>query len=138
MKIRAQERGQILILMGAWLLLTGGASSALLVYERPASEVERAVKRALPESERRDRILIAIKRWESTQTLRDEMVSEDRELLLDALRRRETERDQVTQFTRKLDTSFAAMDQDFLDLRFRIRQEVTSSEWAAIVAQPAE
>ena len=138
MRTRARERGQILILMGAWLLLSGGASSALLVYDRSASEVEKAVKRAVPDAERKDRILTAIGRWESTQKLRDEMVSEERELLLDALRRKETQRNQVTPFTGKLDTSFAAMDQDFLDLRFRIRQEVTRSEWAAIVAEPAE
>jgi hypothetical protein len=132
------ERGQLLILLGAWLFFGGGASSALVVYDRSASDVEKAVKRVLPESARKDAIRTAIGHWEYTQKLRDKIISGNREELLDTLRRKDAQPNQVEPLLFKLDSSFTAMDQDFLDLRFRIREQVNSDEWARIVAQPRD
>jgi len=52
-----RERGQVLILLAAWLFFGGGAASALVVYDRPVSEVEKAIKRVIESADRRDLIL---------------------------------------------------------------------------------
>jgi hypothetical protein len=36
----------------------------------------------------------------------------------------------------KLDERLLSMDRDFLDLRFSLKRQVTSAEWAEIVARP--
>ena len=37
----------------------------------------------------------------------------------------------------KLDKKFVVMDWDFINLRFRVKERVTSAEWAKIVARPS-
>ena len=132
----ARERGQILILLAAWLFFGGGASSALVVYDRPASEVKKAIKRVITGASRRDMILSDISQWESGQEKQDEQVSEDREKLLKTLRRKDAQRSEVEPIMAKLDETFLEMDRSFLDLRFRVKEQVTSTEWAEIVARP--
>ena len=131
-----RESGQILILLAAWLFFGGGASSALVVYDRPASEVKKAIKRVITGASRRDVILSDISQWESGQEKRDEQVSEDRERLLKTLRRKDAQRAEVEPIIAKLDETFLAMDRSFLNLRFRVKEQVTSTEWAEILARP--
>lgn len=131
-----RERGQILILLAAWLFFGGGASSALVVYDRPASEVKKAIKRVITGASRRDVILSDISQWESGQEKQDEQVSEDREKLLKTLRRKDAQRSEVEPLLAKLDETFLEMDRSFLNLRFRVKEQVTSTEWAEILARP--
>ena len=131
-----RERGQILILLAAWLFFGGGASSALVVYDRPASEVKKAIKRVITGASRRDVILSDISQWESGQEKQDEQVSEDREKLLKTLRRKDAQRSDVEPIMAKLDETFLEMDRSFLNLRFRVKEQVTSTEWAEILARP--
>lgn len=133
-----RQRGQILILLGAWLFFGGGASSALIAYDRPVSKVEKSVKRVISDSGRKEAILTSIKNWESAQKVRDKIVSANRKALLDMLRRQDALPAEADALAAKLDISFGAMDQDFLALRFRVRQLVTRSEWPGIVAQPSQ
>ena len=136
MTARTRERGQILILLAAWLFFGGGASSALVVYDRPASEVKKAIKRVITGASRRDVILSDISQWESGQEKQDEQVSEDREKLLKTLRRKDAQRSDVEPILAKLDETFLEMDRSFLNLRFRVKEQVTSTEWAEILARP--
>ena len=131
-----RERGQILILLAAWLFFGGGASSALVVYDRPASEVKKAIKRVITGASRRDVILSDISQWESGQEKQDEQVSEDREKLLKTLRSKDAQRSEVEPILAKLDETFLEMDRSFLNLRFRVKEQVTSTEWAEILARP--
>ena len=131
-----RERGQILILLGMWLFFGGGASTAVVVYDRPPSEVKKAIKRVVTDSARRDAILSDISRWESGQKKHNEEVAAARERLLEALHRRDTQRIEVEPTMSRLDAIFLEMDRNFLDLRFRVKEQVTSAEWAAIVARP--
>jgi hypothetical protein len=130
------ERGQILILLAAWLFFGGGASSALVVYDRPASEMKKAVKRVITGVDRTDVILSDINQWESGQKKQDKKVSADREELLDTLRRKDARRSEAEPIVSKLDATLLEMDRNFLDLRFRVKERVTSTEWAEIVARP--
>jgi hypothetical protein len=132
-----RERGQVLILLAAWLFFGGGASSALVVYDRPASEVKKAVKRVITGASRRDVILSDISQWESGQEKQDEQVSEQREKLLKTLRRKDAQRAEVEPILAKLDATFLEMDRNFLNLRFRVKEQVTSTEWAEILARPS-
>ena len=131
-----RERGQILILLAAWLFFGGGASSALVVYDRPASEVKKAIKRVITGASRRDVILSDISQWESGQEKQDEQVSEEREKLLKTLRRKDAQRSEVEPIMAKLDETFLEIDRSFLNLRFRVKERVTSTEWAEILARP--
>jgi hypothetical protein len=131
-----RERGQILILLAAWLFFGGGASSALVVYDRPASEVKKAIKRVITGASRRDVILSDISQWESGQEKQDEQVSEDREKLNKTLRRKDAQRSDVEPILAKLDETFLEMDRSFLNLRFRVKEQVTSTEWTEILARP--
>jgi hypothetical protein len=131
-----RERGQILILLAAWLFFGGGASSALVVYDRPASEVKKAIKRVITGASRRDVILSDISQWESGQEKQDEQVSEDREKLIKTLRRKDAQRSDVEPILAKLDETFLEMDRSFLNLRFRVKEQVTSTEWTEILARP--
>ena len=130
-----RERGQILILLATWLFFGGGASSALVAYDRPASETKKAIKRALPDDGRRDVILSDISYWTSRQKKQDKEVRADRGELLKTLRRKDTQRAEVEPLLAKLDATFLEMDRNFLDLRFRVKEKVTSAEWAEIVAR---
>jgi len=133
-----RERGQILILLAIWLFFGGGAASALIVYDRPAAEMKEAAERTIAADARRDTILTDIEQWEYSQKLRDEQVSEDREELLETLRRKDARRAEVETLVAKLDATFLHMDRAFLDLRFRVKGRVTSAEWGELVAWPAK
>jgi hypothetical protein len=128
-----KERGQVLIILATWwLLFGGGATSALVVYDREVSEIEKTVKRVLPKDDRREAILTRLSQWESNQERQDERVSEDREELLKLLRRKETQPSVLEPIMAKLDKTLLVMDWDFLNLRFRVKEQVSSAEWAAM------
>jgi hypothetical protein len=134
--IRHRERGQVLILLAMWLFFGGGGSSALVVYDRPASEMKKAVRSVVTDSTRRDVILSDISQWESGQKKQDQEVRANREELFKTLRRRDAQRHEMEPIMAKLDKTFLDMDRDFLDVRFRVKEQVTSTEWAQIVARP--
>jgi hypothetical protein len=127
------ERGQVLIILAAsWLLFGGGATSALVVYDGEVSEIKKTVKRVIPKGDRREAILTRLSQWESGQERQDEQVSEDREELLKLLRRKDTQRSELEPIMAKLDKTLLVMDWDFLNLRFRVKDQVSSAEWAAM------
>ena len=130
-----RERGQVLILLAAWLFFGGGAASALVVYDRPVSEVEKAIKRVIANVERRDVILSDLSQWESGQKKQDKEVSAGRDELLKTLRRQDARRSEADPIIAKLEETFTEMDRDFLDLRFRVKDQATRAEWAEIVAR---
>ena len=130
-----RERGQVLILLAAWLFFGGGAASALVAYDRPVSEVEKAIKRVIANVERRDVILSDLGQWESGQKKQDKEVSAGRDELLKTLRRQDAQRSEADPIIAKLDETFLEMDRDFLDLRFRVKDQATRAEWAEIVAR---
>jgi hypothetical protein len=136
MKVTRREHGQLLILLAAWLFFGGGASSALVVYDRPASEVKKVIKRVVTDGGRRDAILSNISVWEAGQKQKDGKVSDDRDALLKLLRRKDALPSELEPTLAKLDATLLEMDQSFLNLRFRVKEQVTSTEWAAIVARP--
>ena len=138
MRVIPRERGQVLILLAAWLFFGGGAASALVVYDRPVSEVEKAIKRVIANVERRDVILSDLGQWESGQKKQDKEVSAGRDDLLKILRRKDAQRSEVEPIIAKLDETFLEMDRDFLNLRFREKDQVTSAEWAEIVARDSK
>ena len=133
MSASPRERGQVLIILAAsWLLFGGGATSALVVYDREVSEIKKTVKRVIPKGDRRDGILTRVSQWESGQERQDETVSEDREELLKLLRRKDTRRSELEPIMAQLDKTLLVMDWDFLNLRFRVKEQVSSAEWAAM------
>jgi hypothetical protein len=131
-----RQRGQILILLAGWLFFGGGASSALVVYDRPAKEMKKVIKRVITDADRRDVILSDLSRWKSGQKKLDKEASSDRKELLKTLRRKDVERSEAEPIMAKLDETFLKMDRNFLDLRFRVKEQVSSAEWAEIVARP--
>jgi hypothetical protein len=135
MKVPRTERGQVLILLATWLFFGGGASSALVVYDRPPSQVKKAVKLVITDVGRRDVILSDISAWEAAQKKRDKEVRAAREELFKTLRRKDAQRSEAEPTTAKLDETLTAMDRSFLDLRFRVKEQVTRTEWAGIVAR---
>lgn len=131
-----RERGQTLILLAIWILYSGGAASALVVYDRPVKELRKAVKRTISDDSRRDTILGDVKLWASIQKQRDKVIEADREEMLKILRRQDAQASDVEPVLAKLDSTFRVMDGEFLDLRFRVKDHVTSEEWSRIVARP--
>jgi hypothetical protein len=131
-----RERGQILILLATWLLFGGGASSALVVYDRPASEMKKAIKRVIADDVRKDALLSNLSDWKSRQKKQDKEVRADREELLESLRRKGTQRSELAPAMAKLDATLEEMDRNFLDLRFHVKTQVTRAEWAQLVARP--
>lgn len=136
MRLPDREGGQALILLAMWLFFGGGASSALVVYDRPVSEMKKAVEHVIPDRERKDAIESAISQWEYVQEKHSEQVSRNREELLKMMRRKDARRSELEAIMAKLDKRFLVMDWDFLNLRFRVKGQVTSAEWAEIVASP--
>ena len=136
MTVRFRQRGQVLILLAAWLFFGGGASSALVVYDRSGSEVEKAVKRVITDASRKDAIVFNISVWEAGQKEKDKKVSDAREELFKILRRKDAQRHEVEPIVASLDKTLLEMDQSFLNLRFRVKEQVTSAEWTEIVTRP--
>ena len=134
--ISSRERGQILILLAAWLFFGGGASTALVVYDRPISEVKKVVKRSVADADRRDAILSDVSQWEARQKQRDKDVNGRREALLEMLRHKDAARSELEPVIAHLDETFLDMNRSFLNLRFRVKEQVTRAEWADIVARP--
>ena len=137
MMVPPRQRGQILILLAGWLFFGGGASSALVVYDRPAKEMKKVIKRVITDADRRDVILSDLSRWKSGQKKLDKEASSDRKELLKTLRRKDAERSEAEPIMTKLDETFLKMDRNFLDLRFRVKEQVSSAEWAEIAARPS-
>src|SRR4051794_18791761 len=137
MKSRSTQRGQTLILIAAWLFFGGGAASALMVYDRPVSDVKKSVKRVITDTGRRDELLADISHWAAGQKKLDKQVSADRDDLLKLLRRKDAQRSDAQPLMVDLDNNLANMDRDFLDLRFHLKVQVTSAEWSAMVTRPA-
>jgi hypothetical protein len=122
--------------MGAWWLLFGGsAASVLVVFDRPVSELKKAVKRVIPAGDRREVILFDLHLWESGQEEQDEAVRADRKKLVETLRRKATQPSEVEPIVGRLDATFLEMDRNFLDLRFQVKDKVTSAEWTGLVAR---
>jgi PIN domain nuclease of toxin-antitoxin system len=136
MMMRHRQRGQILILLAAWLFFGGGASSALVVYDGSTSDMKKAVKRVIKDEDRKDVILSYLSHWESTQKKLDKQVSAGRKELFKTMRRQDAQRSEMEPIVAMLDDTFSAMDRDFLDWRFRVKDISTSAEWAEIVARP--
>ena len=136
MTLAVRQRGQALILLAAWLLLTGGAANVLIYYDRSAPEMEKAIKHTIADDDRKNEILRQLKLWEPVQEMRDEQVAGYRKQLLKMLRNKATQRTDLTPTLAQLDAQFSAMDRDFLDLRFQLKAHVTRAEWAQIVARP--
>ncbi len=136
MSVLPRERGQILILLAGWLFFGGGASSALVVYDRPASEMKKAIKRVITDVDRRDVLLSDLSQWKSDQKKQDKQAGADRKELLKTLQRKDAQRPDVEPIMAKLDETFLKMDRNFLDLRFRVKEHVTSAEWVGLVARP--
>ncbi len=136
MRPRHAQRGQLLILLGAWLFFGGGASSALVAYQHPVSEMRKTVEQSITDSVRRDAIESDLSQWEYVQKVHAEDVSESREQLLKLMRRKDTQRAQLEPLMAKLDRRFLIMDWDFLNLRFRVKEQVSSAEWDRIVPPP--
>ena len=132
--IAAEERGQILILLAMWLFFGGGAASALVVYEHSVAHMKQGVKEVIVDPSRKEALLSYIKQWEYVYGGQSEKVGESRQELLAALRHKDTQRAQVEPIMAKLDQSFLVMDWDFLNLRFRVKNEVSGVEWVQIVA----
>jgi hypothetical protein len=130
-----RERGQVLILLGMWLFFGGGTSGALIVYDRPVSELKESVEHVIPKGSQRDALESNIATWEYVQKLHVEAVDEDREQLLKLLRRKDTQRADLDPLLTKLDKRFVIMDWDFLNLRFKLKEKVSSEEWARIVVR---
>ena len=131
-----KERGQVLILLATFLFFGGGASSALVVYDRSPSEIKKAVKRTVTDSSRRDAILTYLDQWEALQKQRDKEISTARATLFKTLRRKDATRTEADEVTAQLDRTSLEMDQSFLNLRFRVKDQTTSAEWAAVVMRP--
>jgi hypothetical protein len=131
-----KERGQLLILLATYLFFGGSASSALIVYDRSPSEIKKAVKRTVTDNTRRDVILTYIDRWEALRNQQDKEISKARATLFKSLRRKDATRTEVDQITAKLDSRSLEMDQSFLNLRFRVKDQTTDAEWAALVRRP--
>jgi hypothetical protein len=136
MMMRHRQRGQILILLAAWLFFGGGASSALVVYDGSTSDMKKSVKRVIKDEDRKDVILSYLSYWKSGQKDLDEQVSAGRKEVFKILRRQGAQRSEVDPIIAKMDEAFLRMDRDFLDWRFRVKDKVTSAEWAEIVARP--
>jgi hypothetical protein len=130
-----RQRGQILILLGAWLFFSGGASSALIVYDRPVSQVKQSIEHVIAKGSRRNALESDIGNWEYVQKLHAETVNDEREQLLKLLRRKDTQRADLEPLLTKLDKRFVIMDWDFLNLRFKLKEKVSTEEWAQIVAR---
>jgi hypothetical protein len=81
-------------------------------------------------------ILADISQWEKNLKRQDKEVNAGRKELLEVLRRKEAVRSEVEPITAKLDRTFLEMDRNFLDVRFRVKERVTSAEWAQMVARP--
>ena len=135
MMMRYRQRGQILILLGAWLFFGGGASSALIVYDGSASDMKKSIKRVIKDEDRKDTILSYLSYWKSGQEKLDKQVSAGRKELFKTLRRQDAQRSDVAPIVAKMDETFLKMDRDFLDWRFRVKDVVTGAEWAEIVAR---
>jgi len=134
MNVPRRERGQALILLAAWLFFGGGGSSALVAYDRPAKEVKKAVDHVITGETRRDAMVKDIDNWESGQDKLEDAVNKNREQLLQIMRRKDAQRSQTEPLIARMDETFREMDRNFLDMRFRLKEQVTKTEWKEILA----
>jgi hypothetical protein len=96
--------------------------------------MKKAVEHVIPDGDRKDAIESAISQWEYVQEKHNEEVSRNREELLKLMGRKDAPRSELEPLLAKLDKRFLVMDWDFLNLRFRVKGQVTGAEWAEIAA----
>lgn len=134
MKPVRTQRGQVLILIAAWVFFTGGAVSALVVYGDSGADTKKAIKRVITDRSRERELLSYIDYWENGQEGRDKKVIKDRDEVFEALSRKDGSRADVEPILKGMDTTFAEMDRDFIELRFRLKEHVSKEEWAEIIS----
>ena len=131
-----RQRGQVLILLAAYLFF-GGAASTLLLYLHGHSprELKKAVASVVDDESRKDAAQSEIAYWAKLLKSQNKDLAKAQKKFLKLARRHDATRAEADLMTAKMDGSIRQMDSRFLDARFRIKEHLTQPEWDALWAQ---
>jgi len=128
-----KQRGQLLIIY-LTTLFVGGSSVALGVLATGMSikEIEKSVKSHVQDESRQKISLELLEQWEDEgKTLKKEY-KEQRETLLDLIKKHDSEKSAFNSTINKILTMDQQTTKRLLDIQYELRQNMTAEEWSKV------
>lgn len=136
MSSASRHRGQILILIAAYLFFGGAASIALLHLPGASPrELKKAVLEVIADEPRRQAAGAVIDQWDKVLKAQKKAITKAREKTVKLVRRHDATRMDAEGLVATVDESIRGMDSSFLDARFGLREQFTRAEWEAAWAR---
>jgi len=127
------QRGQILILLAAYLFF-GGAASTVLLYNQGYSPraLKKAVANVVTDESRRNAAQSEISYWSKALKAQNKDLGKSQKKMVKLARRHDATRAEADRIVANMDDSILRMDRSFLDARFQLKGRLTQAEWDAL------
>jgi hypothetical protein len=127
------QRGQVLILLAAYLFF-GGAASTVLLYNHGYSprELKKAVKNVVTDEARRNAAQSEISYWSKALEAQTKDLGKTQKQIVKLARQHDATRLEADRIAANMDQSIRKMDRSFLDARFQLKGQLTEVEWDAM------
>jgi hypothetical protein len=130
-----RQRGQVLILLAAYLFFGGAASTLVLYLGYSPRELKKAVASVVTDVSRKDAAQSEIAYWAKLLKSQNKDLAKSQKKFLKLARRHDATRAEADLMTANMDAPIRQMDSRFLDARFRIKEHLTQAEWDAVWVQ---
>lgn len=139
MKYMAGQRGQVLIILLGYLFL-GGAATSITTFVKGNSprDLVKRVETVVSDKMRQGDIVTLIDNWEKAHDTFQKQVKKEREVLLERLTSYSATKQDAMRAADKLNLYIDEDDQSFLDLRFKMKAQLSRDEWNKIWASKTE
>jgi hypothetical protein len=127
------QRGQILILLAAYLFF-GGAASTVLLYNQGYSPraLKKAVASVVTDESRRNAAQSEISYWSKALKAQNKDLGKAQKKMVKLARQHDATRAEADSIVANMDDSILRMDRSFLDARFQLKGQLTQAEWDAL------
>ena len=127
------QRGQILILLAAYLFF-GGAASTVLLYNQGYSPraLKKAVANVVTDESRRNAAQSEISYWSKALKAQNKDLGKSQKKMVKLARRHDATQAEADRIVANMDDSILRMDRSFLDARFQLKGRLTQAEWDAL------
>jgi uncharacterized UPF0160 family protein len=127
------QRGQILILLAAYLFF-GGAASTVLLYNQGYSPraLKKAVASVVTDESHRNAAQSEISYWSKALKAQNKDLGKAQKKMVKLARQHDATRAEADRIVANMDDSILRMDRSFLDARFQLKGQLTQAEWDAL------
>jgi len=135
---RRRQRGQVLILLFLGTLLVGGSAASLgtVFSDARIKQIRASLKALVSEEPRRKSLDGTLDRLHAESRQAASIHGDQSKKLLELMQRHDAEPADFDALLAKADALTLESRRRLLDLRFELRQQLSSGEWQALFRQP--